>query len=311
MIPGFSERLEIILNQESNKQRLGTIAALGAFTFWGMVPIYFKLLLSVSPLEIIIHRILWSSPVLAVFLLLRDGPGFWQRLRLPPRSVALLGLSGSLIAVNWLVYVWAVNHGQILATSLGYFISPLFNVMLGVIFLKERLTTLQIAAVAIAAAGTAFMAWYLGIAPWISLALVASIGFYVLLRKKLGVGPMVGLLWETLLLAVPALVYLLVMANQGEMVFAHAGLRIDVLLVLCGLITVLPLVWFNVAAHHLPLSRVGFIQYLSPTITSVLAVFVYGEAFTLGHAIAFACIWIALALVSMESVLRKRPAGLG
>ncbi len=296
------------MSQEPNKYRLGIAAALGAFSIWGMVPIYFKAIIAVPPMEIIVHRILWSIPMLAGFLLLRDGPGFWRRLRLPRRTVALLGVSGSLIAMNWLVYVWAVNNDQILATSLGYFISPLFNVLLGVIFLQERLTGLQLVAVAIAAFGTAFMAWFLGIAPWISLALAGTIGFYILLRKKLGVGPMVGLLWETLLLTIPAVAYVYWAADRGGLVFVHATLQLDLLLVLAGLITVLPLVWFNVAARHLPLSMVGFFQYLSPTLTSVLAVFVYGEAFTLGHAVAFGCIWLALILVSVESVSRNRRA---
>jgi len=295
------------LNQEADKHRLGVIAALGAFSFWGLVPIYFKWVAAVPALEIIVHRILWSIPVLAGFLLLRDGLGFWRRMCLPRGTLAALSISGALIAVNWLIYVWAVNDGQILATSLGYFISPLFNVMLGVVFLKERLTVLQLVAVAIATAGTAFLTWFLGIAPWISLGLAASIGFYVLLRKRLAVGPMVGLLWETLLLAVPAVAYLLWADRHGGLVFAHARLQLDVLLALAGVITVLPLVWFNVAARHLPLSAVGFIQYVSPTTTSLLAVFIYGEAFTLGHAVAFACIWAALALVSAETLLRRRP----
>jgi len=296
------------LSQANNHHRLGISAALGAFSLWGILPVYFKWIVSVPPLEIIVHRILWSIPVLAGFLLLRDGTGFWRRMRLPFRTMALLGVSSCLIAANWLVFVWAVIHGQILATSLGYFISPLFNVMLGVIFLAERLSRTQTLAVLIAAAGTGFMAWYLGIAPWISLALTASIGFYVLLRKKMGVGPMVGLLWETLILAPAALLYVLWAATQGTLVFAHTTLRIDILLVLAGVLTVLPLVWFNVAARHLPLSTVGFFQYLSPTMTSLLAVFVYREAFTPGHAVAFACIWFALALVSAESLVRNRQA---
>jgi chloramphenicol-sensitive protein RarD len=294
------------LNQESNQHRLGIAAALGAFTIWGLVPVYFKWIAAVPPLEIIVHRILWSIPMLAGFLLLRDGPGFWRRLRLPPRTVAILSLSGTLIVGNWLLFVWAINNDQILATSLGYFITPLFNVLLGIIFLHERLTAIQIAAVAIATAGTVFLAWFLGVAPWISLSLAASVGFYVLLRKKLGVGPMVGLLWETLLLAAPAVVYLFWATGHGVLVFAHSSLRLDLLLVLSGLITVLPLVWFNVAARHLALSTVGFFQYISPTTTSLLAVFVYHEAFTQGHAVAFTCIWLGLALVSSESFVRSR-----
>jgi len=294
------------LSKEPEQPRLGVLAALSAFTFWGLAPIYFKYISAVPALEIIVHRILWSVPVLAGFLLFRDGPTFWRRLCLPRRTLGMLGLSSTLIAVNWLMFVWAVNHGQILATSLGYFISPLFNVLLGMVFLQERLTPLQLLAVAIAAAGTAFMTWYLGIAPWISLVIAGSIGFYILVRKKLGVGPMVGLLWETLLLVTPAIVYLLWAHRHGGVVFGHGQARLNVLLALAGVVTVLPLVWYNVAAKHLPLSAVGFFQYLSPTLTSLLAVFVYSEAFTLGHAVAFACIWFALALVSAETLVRRR-----
>ena len=282
------------------------MAALGAFGAWGLFPVYFKLIGSAPPMEIIAHRVLWSVPVLVVYLLLREGRGFWRRMILPWRAIATLGLSGLLVASNWTIFVWAVNDGQVLATSMGYFINPLVNVLLGFVFLKEELTAIQKAAVAIAAAGTVYLGWFLGVAPWISLALAITFGSYALVRKKLHVGAMIGLLWETVLLALPAVVILVFADARGTLAFAHQSLTLDLLLAGCGIVTVAPLVWFNVAAKNMDLSTIGFFQYFSPALTIFLAVVVYGEAFTRGHAVAFACIWVALALVSTESVVRMR-----
>ncbi|MBT8047565.1 MAG: EamA family transporter RarD [Xanthomonadales bacterium] len=294
--------------QPHSAERIGVTAALAAYIFWGLAPIYFKQILSVAPLEVIAHRILWSIPLLAGFLWLRDGPGLWQRMRLPTRTVGVLLISGLLVAFNWLVFVWAVMNDRILATSLGYFITPLVSVVLGFVFLQERLTRIQTAGVLIAALGTVYLGWYLGTPPWISVSLALSFGAYGLIRKMLDVGPMIGLLWETLLLALPAVAYVAWLVRRGTLEFAGGDLKIDVLLILAGLVTVLPLVWFNVAARNLRLSTVGFFQYIAPSLTFLLSVFVYGEAFTRGHAVAFICIWLALAMVSLESYLRSRQA---
>ncbi len=287
-------------------ERIGVTAALAAYILWGLTPIYFKLIQSVAPIEIIAHRILWSIPLLAGFLLLRDGPTFWQRLRLPRRTIFILLVSALLVAFNWLVFVWAVVNDQILATSLGYFIGPLVNFLLGFLFLKERLSIIQTIGVLIAASGTVYLGWFLGTPPWISLILAFSFGIYGLIRKMLDVGPMVGLLWETLLLALPALLYVAWSLQRGSLDFGSGDLQIDTLLVLAGLVTILPLIWFNVAAKNLSLSTVGFFQYIAPSLTFLLSVFVYGEVFTRGHAVAFGCIWFALAMVSTESVIRAR-----
>jgi chloramphenicol-sensitive protein RarD len=281
-------------------------AALAAYIFWGLAPIYFKLIQAAPALEIIAHRILWSVPVLAGFLLLRDGRAFWQRVRLPPRTVLILLVSGCLVALNWLIFVWAVVNGQVLATSLGYFIGPLVNFLLGFLFLHERMTRVQRAGVLIAASGTVYLGWFLGTPPWISLSLAFSFGVYGLVRKMLNVGPMVGLLWETLLLAVPALAFVAWSARHGSLYFGTAGAGQDLLLGLAGLVTVLPLVWFNVAARSLRLTTLGFFQYIAPSMTFLLSVFIYGEAFTRGHAVAFGCIWFALAMISAESWKRSR-----
>ena len=282
------------------------MAALAAFGAWGLFPVYFKLIGSAPPMEIIAHRVLWSVPVLVGYLLLRDGPGFWRRMKLPIRTIAMLGLSGLLVASNWTIFVWAVNDGQVIATSMGYFINPLINVLLGYVFLKEELTFIQKVAVAIAAAGTVYLGWFLGVAPWISLALAVTFGLYALVRKKLHVGPMIGLLWETLMLTLPAIAILVWADARHIMAFAHQSLTMDLLLAGCGIVTVAPLVWFNVAAKNMDLSTIGFYQYFSPTLTFLLAVVVYGEEFTRGHAVAFVCIWVALALISSESVVRMR-----
>ena len=292
--------------QPQSTERIGVTAALAAYILWGLAPIYFKSIQSVAPIEVIAHRILWSIPLLAGFLLLRDGTGFWQRMRLPRRTIFILLISGILVAFNWLVFVWAVSNNQVLATSLGYFIGPLVNFLLGFLFLKERLTTIQTVGVLIAASGTVYLGWFLGTPPWISLILAFSFGSYGLIRKMLDVGPMVGLLWETLLLSLPALLFMAWSRQRGSLDFGSGDLKIDVLLVLAGLVTILPLIWFNVAAKNLRLTTVGFFQYIAPSLTFLLSVFVYGEAFTRGHAVAFGCIWFALGMVSTESVIRAR-----
>ncbi len=291
---------------QHSAERIGVTAALAAYIFWGLAPLYFKLLQSVGPIEIIAHRILWAIPVLAGFLLLRDGAGFWQRMRLPPRTILILLITGSLVALNWLIFVWAVVNGQVLATSLGYFIGPLVNFLLGFVFLKERLTIIQTIGVLIAASGTVYLGWFLGTPPWISLCLAFSFGTYGLIRKMLNVGPMVGMLWEALLLAGPALLFVAWSVQFGKLAFGNGDMKLDLLLALAGLVTVVPLVWFNVAARSLRLSTVGFFQYIAPSLTFLLSVFVFGEIFTQGHAVAFGCIWFALFMLSTESVIRVR-----
>jgi len=282
------------------------VAATAAFIFWGFLPFYFKWLGTVPALEIIAHRVFWAVPVLIVFLLIRDGRHFWRRMLLPRKTILTLMLSGLLVGFNWLLFVWAVTHDRILATSLGYFINPLVNVVLGFVFLHERLTRIQSLAVVIAAGGTIYLTWYLGGAPWIALALAVTFGVYGLVRKKLGVEPMIGLLWETLLLITPALVYVVWIMDEGTLQFMHGNVQINLLLLLAGLVTVLPLIWFNLAVQNLSLTNLGFFQYLTPSISFALAVFFYREPFTPGHAVAFSCIWLALCMVSVESFVRSR-----
>ena len=291
---------------EDKLDRNGVVAALAAFTLWGLVPIYYKGLQTVGAWEVLAHRVIWSIPVLLLFLAVRDGKTFWKKLRLPIKSVAWLVLSGLTISINWLVFVWAVANDHVLDTSLGYFGTPLVNVLLGYLFLKERLPALQVIAMVVAAMGTFYLAWYLGRPPWIAITLAVSFGLYGLLRKRLDVGPMLGLLWETKLMFLPALVYLLWLSTQTTQQFLNASIEIDLLLLCSGIPTILPLIWFNMAAKKLPLSVLGFFQYLAPSISFLIAVFLFGEQFTRGHAVAFTCIWLALALVSIEPFKRAR-----
>ncbi|MBU1187487.1 MAG: EamA family transporter RarD [Gammaproteobacteria bacterium] len=284
----------------------GLAAALFAFSFWGVAPLYFKLLAAVPAAEIIGHRIIWSAVFLSAFLLWRDGPGFWRGLQLKRRELAMLLLSGTLVAINWLVFVWAVIHDQVLATSLGYFINPLVSVVLGMLFLGEQLSRLRWLAFAVAAVSTTWMAMHIGKLPWVALTLAVSFGFYGLVRKQLAVGPLKGLLWEAILLSVPVAAWFLWLGPDQPFAFGHGDVAINLLLMGSGLVTLLPLLAFNVAAKNLDLSVVGFVQYLAPTISFLLAVFIFHEPFDQVRLLAFCGIWLSLLLFTIDPLLRRR-----
>ena len=276
----------------------GLLAALFCFVFWGFAPVYFKLIQSVPALAIIAHRIIWGALFLFIFLVIREKKNFFTSLKISYTQLGVLFISGALVMSNWLVFVWAVNSGQILATSLGYFINPLFNILLGVLFLSETLNKAQKWALIIASSSTIFLGIYLGQPPWIALFLASTFGAYGLVRKKLNVRPLIGLFWETLIFLSPALIYLIYFAPP--IALDENTNQLKGLLVLAGLVTVLPLVGFNYATKRLPLSIIGFLQYLGPTISFIIAVSYYGETFSLGHKIAFSGIWIALIIVSWK-----------
>jgi chloramphenicol-sensitive protein RarD len=277
-----------------NDQQKGLAAALFCFTFWGFVPIFFKYIQHVPALTIIAHRVVWGGLFLLLFLAIRERR-LWQVLKLSRQQILGLLLSGALVVGNWLIFVWAVTHDQILATSLGYFINPLINVFLGLIFLGERLNKWQTVSLILACASTIFLGIYLGQPPWISLALALSFGFYGLVRKKLDIRPLIGLFWETAIWTLPCVIYLLIMHQHNDHSFSSFTWTF---LVLAGLVTVLPLIGFNYAAKKLTLVIIGFMQYIAPSISFMIAVFLYGEEFTLGHRIAFGGIWLALILIS-------------
>jgi len=279
----------------------GMLNALGCFSFWGLFPIYFKLLHRVPALEVLAHRVLGSALLLAVLMALQGrGRDLWAELQAKPRLGFYL-LTTLLISGNWLLYIWAVQNGRILEASLGYYINPLVNVVLGVLFLHERLNPRQWMAVAIAAVGVLALVVGYGVFPWISLTLALSFGSYGMLRKKAGFNPMLGLSVETLLIAPIALTFLTLLALRGDGALGMGDGWTDLLLLAAGPITVAPLLMFLEATQRLPLSMVGLIQYLTPTLQFLLAVALYREPFTGVHLAAFGCIWLALALYSADA----------
>jgi chloramphenicol-sensitive protein RarD len=289
------------------EQRLGLIYGLAAYGSWGVFPIYLKAVRSVPVVEVLAHRVVWA---LAVLLVVTGVRGELQAVTAALRHRrALLVLSGStvLIAVNWLVYIYSVTHDRMLESSLGYYINPLISVLFGIVLLGERLEPLMKAAALVAATGVVWLAIGLGQLPWISLVLAFSFGLYGLLRKIAPVGALIGLTVETLLLAPFAGAYLVWAAAGGRAAFLSGRTGIDVLLVLAGPVTAVPLLCFAAAARRLPLSTMGFLQYVSPTVQFVLAVAVYAEPFDRARAGAFACIWVAVALFAFDSIRRRAP----
>ncbi|MGY6631655.1 MAG: EamA family transporter RarD [Wenzhouxiangella sp.] len=293
---------------DARETRLGLIAALGAFSVWGLTPIYFKWLGQVDAAEIIAHRVVWAVLVLMIVLVLRHRGQLLTRLAIGWPTFLALALSGLLIVINWLIFVHAVNTDRVLSTSLGYFINPLVSVVMGLLFFRERLTPVQAGAVLMAGAGTVYMAIGVGQFPWIALGLAFSFALYAVVRKRLDVGPMVGLFWETLLMAPVALAWLLWLHSQDLLVFSQSAAADRWLLAGTGLVTVIPLLLFAAGVRRLALSTIGLMQYLAPTVTFLLAVFVYNEPFTLDHAITFACIWSALVLFTWSGWHQRRRA---
>jgi chloramphenicol-sensitive protein RarD len=295
------------LLRRSDTKTTGLLAALAAYLVWGISPVYFKALRPVPPLEILAHRVVWSLFLLAA--LVAAGRG-WRELRdalASWKGVATFAATTALISANWLIYIWAVNSGHVLEASLGYFVNPLVNVVLGVAFLRESLSRRQAAAVALAAAGVLFLLASYGRFPWISLALAATFGLYGLARKKAGIGPVTGLLVETALLAPLALAYLGSRASAGSGAFG-TGWRPSLLLLAAGPVTAIPLVWFTVGVQRLRLSTMGVLQYLAPSLQFALAVWLYAEPFTRAHAVTFAFIWVSLALYTADALALRRPA---
>lgn len=294
-------------NHESAARiRQGVTYGLLAYLVWGFFPAYFKWVKLIPPLEMVSHRVVWS---LAFLLLLVARKGQWCEiiaLLKRPKSVAALGASTLMIGTNWLVFIYAVSVGEVLQSSLGYFINPLVSVLLGFLFLGERLVRPQWVSLFLAAIGVCYLALHQGSFPWISLVLGISFGFYGLIRKSLPVEPLVGLTVETLLLAPVALLYIVHLHRFGDAVFLTSSGTVDLLVVLSGVVTAVPLLLFAAAAKRLRLATVGFLQYLTPTIHFLLAVIVYGEPFTPTHLVSFLFIWSGLALYSLHAYRSTR-----
>lgn len=284
-----------------NDSGKGVAYAIAAYGFWGLTPIYWKALQAVSPPALLGYRILWSC---AFGVALVSAARAWPELRrcvVSPRHGIPILAAALLLAVNWLTFLWAIATHRVLATSLGYYVTPLVNVGLGVAFLGERLSRAQVAALGLASAGVLVLALQVDEAPWIPLTLAASFGAYGLVRKAAPVGPVAGFGLEMLLLAPCAAVFLVASGARGALL-PDAGPVVQALVAASGIVTALPLLWFNRAARELRLATLGFFQYLAPSIGFVLAVFAYGERFTPAHAVCFGCVWAALAIYSLDAL---------
>jgi chloramphenicol-sensitive protein RarD len=281
---------------------------IGAYVLWGFFPIYWKFLHVVPALQVIGHRISWSFIVLILFILLTKQWQDFRAVAFHPKTVATYALAGVLLSINWLVYVWGVNAGFIVETSLGYFINPLLSVLLGVIFLRERLRLAQWIPVLIAAIGVFYLTFVYGRLPWIALSLAFSFGIYGLVKKIAPLGSLYGLTLETAMVFPAALIYLLFVNSTGEGAFLHDGLTIDLLLAGAGIVTTIPLLMFASAAKQIPLSMVGILQYIAPTLQFLIGVFIYKEPFDQAHLIGFGIVWLALVIFWVENYLAHRAA---
>jgi chloramphenicol-sensitive protein RarD len=290
------------MTHDLRRGRAGLLFGLGAYALWGVLPLYFKLLAAVAPVEIVAHRIVWSLLFLVLLATIwRRWPGI--RAALATRQVMLtLAVTAVLIAANWLIYIGAVLHGHVLAGSLGYYLNPLVNVLLGVVLLKERLTRGQLLAVLLAALGVAVLALRAADGLWISLSLAASFGLYGFIRKIAPVDALEGLAIETGILAPLSLGYIMWLQQRGEGGFTAYDASTEALLIVGGAVTAIPLLMFNAAAKRLAYSTLGFLQYIAPSLQFLLAVLVFGESFTRAHAICFGAIWAALAIFTFEGV---------
>lgn len=291
-------------NTDSSRQ--GVLYGLIAYTTWGSFPVFFKMLHGALPLEIVSHRIFWSVVFLLTLLGLRKQLGsILQPLK---DRATLLTLCGStlLIATNWLVFIFAIQRGEVLQSSLGYFITPLLSVLLGFLFFRERLNRWQQVSVLLAFLGVVILTVNLGRVPWIALVLACSFGLYGLLRKLAKVDAMVGLTVETLLLAPAALGYLIYLGSLQQGNFLVGSLRLDLLLPLSGVVTAVPLLLFVGAARRLQLTTLGFLQYITPSLHFLLAIGLYHEPFAQGQFVSFLFIWAGLAVFSVNAILKNR-----
>ena len=282
----------------------GPVFAILAYGTWGLLPIYWKLFLGIPPLEVLVHRILWSVIFLMFVVLIQKKFILLVELCRSPKQLFIILTTSMLLGANWMIYIWAVNEGFVIETSLGYFINPLVNVMLGMIIFKERFNLWQTLALILALCGVLNYLFGFGELPWIALGLASSFSIYGMLRKISEAGPLIGLTMETLILVPVALLLLSWWSLDGSSHFGTMS-ELDLYFLGCGLITSFPLLWFAAAAKRLRFSTLGLFQYLAPTSQFLLGVFLYKEPFTITHAITFALIWMALVLYSGNSISNK------
>jgi chloramphenicol-sensitive protein RarD len=292
-----------------NSRQTGTLYVLAAFVMWGLLPVYWKALQSVPSQEILAHRVFWSFVFVSLLLGRKKRWAEFRWTFRSPRNRWVCILTAAIIGSNWFIYIWAINHDHIVDSSLGYFINPLITVLLGVIFLRERLNAWQVSALVLASIGVGYLTLQSGRIPWIALSLALTFGFYGLLRKTARVESLIGLTAETGLLSALALAFILLLAARGEGAAGTASVWTHAQLIGAGLVTATPLLWYTIGVRRIKLSTAGFLQYLAPTMQLLLGVLVYGEPFTRTHLISFGFIWVALFIFSLSNtpLLNRRP----
>lgn len=284
----------------------GTLSGIAAYSLWGLFPIYWRWLESVPAIQILAHRIVWSLVFVVGILLVQKDLAWMKSTVRDRRTLGIYTLAAILLSINWFTYIWAVNAGFVVEASLGYFINPLVNFMLGVIFFKEKLRAGQVAAVILAVLGVVYLTINYGSLPWISLVLAFSFGMYGLIKKSASLESIHGFSLETAVLFLPALAFLLYQGAAGTGAFLQQGTVTTLLLILAGPVTSIPLILFGFAARNIPLSMLGFIQYITPTLQLLLGVYVYNEPFPTSRLVGFSIIWLALLLYTVEGVYSNR-----
>ncbi len=283
-----------------SEEKKGTIYAILAFIFWGLVPIYFKMVQSVNPIEILIHRIVWSVVFLTILVILTKQISVLRSIFNDKKKLKILFITSFLVSSNWLIFIWAVTNDKITEASLGYYINPIVNVILGIIFFKEKPTKFQNIAIFFATLAILNEVISFGSIPFVSISLALTFGFYGMFRKKISLPSMAGLFIETLIVLPFALGYFAYLVYNHENSFIFPLNYISILLICAGLITVIPLLWFNAAATRVSLVKLGFLQYFGPTIAFLLGIFVYHEPFGTEKLLTFSFIWIALLFFSFD-----------
>ena len=295
----------------ASERRLGTLAGLSAYSLWGLFPLVFHRLRSVGAVEILFHRVVWSFVVVVGILVVRRDRGWFDSVRARPGALSRLAGAGALIALNWLVYIWSVNHDHVVEAALGYYINPLITVALGIVVFGEQLRRLQVVALGFGAASVVVLTIAYGRVPWIALVLAVSFAGYGFLKKAVPVGATTSLAVETMVLLPFALVGMVVLQARGDAAFGHGSVPRDLLLVSLGVVTAVPLLLFGTAATRIPLSMLGLLQYLTPTLQLICGVAVLGEPMPPERLAGFVLVWIALGVLAADALgsARRRTAG--
>ena len=309
--PSLPHKAAPMPSQSYARTTSGVFNAVGAYLIWGLSPVYFKWLLAVPAIEILTHRMIWSCLLLMPIVMVSGGIPAFKAALSNRRAMGCLCLTTLLVGGNWFLFIWAINHDQILQTSLGYYINPLVNIILGTLFLREHLRPMQWLAVFLAATGVIYLTLFYGAFPWIAMVLAISFGLYGMIRKIAPVGALEGLAIETMLLALPATGYLLYLGHSGRGAFWVRSPATSLLLMGTALVTAIPLLLFTRAARRLHLTTIGFLQYIAPSCTFLLAIAVYGETMASAHWWTFVMIWLALICYSADAVkaYRRNTAG--